>query len=93
MDTSPTAISLNELTQRGQQIYLSELREKLEQTHMGDWVIIEVESKKHFINGDEIKAIKKAKEEFPNKLFFIVKVGTLYPTYAQLTNEKPGWIL
>lgn len=94
MDTSPTSISLNELTQKGQQIYLSELREKLEKTHMEEWVVIEVESKKYFLDTDQLKAVEKAQKEFPHKLFFIAKVGNLRETMVNKNlTENYAWIL
>ena len=94
MNTTPTTLNLNELTQKGRQYYLEELKEKLEKTNMGDWIFIEPESKKYFLDKDELKALQKAKKEFPNKLFFIAKVGNLRETLVtkKLPNNN-AWLL
>lgn len=83
MDTSPTTITMNELTQKGRQFYLEELKDKLEKTNMDNWIVIEPEGKKYFLDEDQLKAIQKAKREFPNKLFFIAKVGNLRETLVK----------
>lgn len=73
----PSKNSPQYVTQLGKQIYLDELRQDLEKQHFGEYVVIEVESKKHFVNKDLTAALQEAEKEFPNKLFYIVRIGTL----------------
>lgn len=94
MDTSPTTITLTELTQKGENYYLTKLKDKLEKTNMGDWIVIEVESGKYFTGDDQLTAIKKAKKEFSNKLFFIAKIGNLRAASANKDSSKNyAWFL
>ena len=65
------------VTQRGEEIYLNELRSELEANHFGEYAVIEVNTKKHFIDQDLTVALKDAEVAFPNTLFYIVKIGTL----------------
>lgn len=87
-------ISLNELSQRGQQIYFAGLKDKLEKTNLDDYVVIEVESKKYFVDKDQVTAVKKALKKFPGKLFFIAKIGNLRESPMNIkTNENYAWVL
>lgn len=70
-------MSPGEITQRGEEIYINELKEKLEAGNNGEYVVIEVGSKEYFVNRDLVVALKEARERFPDKLFFIVQIGAL----------------
>ena len=59
---------------KGQKI-LDDVSKKLEREHFGKVVIIEVESGDYFIGETPIEATKKAKEKYPDKVFFQGKIG------------------
>ncbi len=89
MDTS-----LNELTEKGKQIYLDELKDKLEKTHMGELMVLDVESKRYFLDKDPVVAVEKARKEFPGKLFFMVRIGTFREPPANLKkSDHYAWLL
>ncbi len=71
--------SLDLLTQEGERFYLEQLRKKLEEKHLGKYVIIEPKSKDYFIDDDLLIALQKAEKKHPDKFFTIVKVGTFKP--------------
>jgi len=85
-------ISLNELAEKGQQIYLDELKDKLEKAHMGEYVVIEVESKKYFVGKDPVTVNEKARKEFPDKLFFMVQIGKLQRPSINLKKDDYAWL-
>jgi hypothetical protein len=87
MTEQMTDQSLTYVTKLGEDYYLSELREKLEQEHLGDYVVIEPLSKRYYIDGDLLLAIQEAEQEFPDSFFTIIKVGSLKPSTAAF--KKP----
>jgi hypothetical protein len=72
--------TLDEVTKLGMAYYLEELRDELEVKYLNKYAVIEPFSKEYFIDADLLEAIEQAERKFPKKLFFIVQVGTLYPT-------------
>lgn len=85
--------SAEDVTKIGEEYYLNTLKEKLEKTNNGDFLVLEVESKKYFINGDLMVALDQAQKEFPSKLFFIVQIGTLQKPTMNYKKENYGWLL
>jgi hypothetical protein len=71
--------SLDYITKVGAEYYFHELKDELEEKEKGNYLVMEVESKEYFLDEDLLKAIEKAEKKFPDKLFFIVQVGTLQP--------------
>lgn len=70
---------LRQLTKLGEDYYFDELKDKLEKEHFGEYVVIEAESQKYFIDEDLLEALNKAEETFPEKFFTIIKIGSLQP--------------
>lgn len=85
--------SPSEITQKGGQIYLQELKGQLEKSHVGEYVVIEVESKQHFVNKDLALALNQARKKFPDRLFFIVQIGTLsQPAISLKKTDAHEWL-
>src|SRR5919198_2430957 len=83
--------SVEEIIRAGEKFYFDELKEKLEKESMGQYAVIDVEQKQYRVDADELVAIQKAQQDFGNKLFYIVQVGTLkHPTMNFMT-EKHAW--
>ncbi len=74
--------SLDYISNTGIEYYLQELKDKLEKTAKGKYLVLEVESKKYFIDDDLLNAIECAEQKFPDKLFFIVQIGTLQEPFV-----------
>ena len=72
-----TLPSSKALATSGQAIYDKKLRAKLEPKHNGKIVAIEVESGDYFIGENLNEASLKAKQKYPNNVFYFVRVG--YP--------------
>lgn len=80
------------IAKMGDQFYFDELKDKLEKTNFGHYVVIEVESKKYFIDEDLSKALNKARTEFPNKLFHIIKIGSLQKLAKIYRSQEYEWL-
>lgn len=94
-NTIPTqsSQSTEEITKTGEKYYFENLKNKLEKTNNGDFLVLEVESKKYFLNKDLMVALDQAQKKFPSKLFFIVQVGTLQKPTVNYIKENYGWLL
>lgn len=79
------SVNTAELAKKGQDIYHTELKAKLEKDHQGEFVAIDVDSKKYFLGKDPIEANKKAKVKFPDKIFYMVKIG--YPAVYTMSHH------
>lgn len=73
----PTNINVQELTRKGEEIYQQDLKGDLEQHNNGEYVAIEVESKQHYVGITKEEAVAKAKKEYPNKIFFVRRIGEI----------------
>ncbi|MFQ6073302.1 MAG: hypothetical protein ACE5KT_11490 [Methanosarcinales archaeon] len=67
-------INLREFADKGDKIY-EQIKNKLEKTHKGDIVAIEVESGDYVIGSDLVDAGSCTKEKNPNKIFHFIKIG------------------
>lgn len=81
-----------EITKKGEEIYFNELKDKLEKNHNGDYMVLEVESKEHFVDKDLVHALETARAKFPDKLFFIVQIGSLQKSTMNYKKENYGWL-
>ncbi len=68
-------MSLKERLAVANQIYESQLIEKLEGEHKGEIIAIEIASGDFFLGKNEIEAYEKGIEKYPNKTFVYKKVG------------------
>lgn len=59
---------------KGNEIF-KKISKELEEDYRGKFVAIEVDSGDYFIGDTSIEASKKAKEEYPDKVFFLGKIG------------------
>ena len=82
----------NELAALGENIYFNKQNE-LEKSSLGQFAVIDIDSKEIFIDSDKLTAIQKAQSKYPNKLFYIVQIGNLKQSSNSELNEvkKYGW--
>jgi len=66
---------MSELAEKSKAFYERELRELLEATEKGKFVAIEPDTKSYFVDKDGTKALLKARDAFPDKLFFLIRIG------------------
>lgn len=81
-----------EITQKGTEIYFNELKDILEPSHSGDYLVMEVESKEQFTNNNLLIALEEAKKKYPNKIFYIVRIGTVNRPATNYSKAKYAWI-
>ena len=91
ISASQNEYSPEEITRLGQDFYLKVLKDKLERTNNGDYAVIEVQSKDYYVDKDLVNALDKAKKKYPEKLFFIVQIGTLKSPILNLKKGKYAW--
>ena len=63
--------TLEEITKLGEEIYLKELKGNLEKEHMGEYVVIDVDTKHYFVDSDSLVALEKAKRNIQTKSSFL----------------------
>lgn len=82
--------STEDITRLGEEFYLNQLKSKLENSNNGDYVVIDVQSKKYFIDRDLMIALNQARKKFPDRLFFIVQIGTLQASTMNYKKDNYG---
>jgi hypothetical protein len=67
-------VDKDEIVDKGQCIYET-IKDKLEPEHKGEIVAIEVETGDYFLGRRVIEATDKAREKYPDKVFYVARVG------------------
>lgn len=67
-------INAREIGEKGNEIF-KEISEELEENYKGKFVAIEVDSEDYFVGDTSIEANKKAREKYPDKVFFLGRIG------------------
>lgn len=67
-------VNTAQIASNGEHIY-HELKEELEKKYFGRFVAIDTETKEYFLGETQIEASSKAKNKYPNKVFYLVKIG------------------
>lgn len=84
-------LSLEEISKLGEKFYAEKLKEKLEKENLGQYVVIDVEQGKYYIDPDRLVAIDKAVKESGNKLFYIVQIGNTQHPSVNFSAKKYAW--
>jgi|Deesub1362A_J573_1020465.scaffolds.fasta_scaffold46222_1 hypothetical protein len=71
-------VNKREIVAKGRAIY-EKIRDKIEPEHRGEIIVIEVESGDYFIARKGPEASRKAREKYPDKVFYKARIG--YPAY------------
>lgn len=74
MEREVLSVNKDEIVEKGQRIYET-LKDKLEAEHKGEIVAIEMESGDYFLAKRVIEAIEKARKKYPDKVFYVARVG------------------
>ncbi len=67
-------INIREIGEKGNEIF-KEISEELEEDYHGKFVAIEVDNDDYFIGDTTVEATKKAREKYPDKVFFVGRIG------------------
>lgn len=67
-------VDKDEIVEKGQRIY-DTIKDILEPDHKGEIVAIEVETGDYFLGASVIEATDKAREKYPDKVFYTARVG------------------
>ena len=79
---------LQKIVDEGEKIY-EQVKSQYEPQHNGKFLAIEVDSKKVYFGEEAIDARNAAKKDFPDKVFYLVKIGQGYiETLAKYRNKK-----
>ena len=68
----------SDLTRRGIEFYEKHLKSQLEPEHNGEFVAIEPDSGRYFLDKDSTQVALKAIAEMPDKKFYFARVGYEY---------------
>ncbi len=66
---------MSELAEKSKAFYERKLKNLLEPAEKGKFVAIEPDTKSYFVDKDGTKALLKARDAFPDKLFFLMRIG------------------
>ena len=67
--------NLTEIAQAAEGVYSEHFQDEAEKHHKGEFVVIEVHTKKAYFGTRPIEAHLNARKENPNGLFHLIKVG------------------
>jgi hypothetical protein len=67
-------VDKEEHVDKGEEIY-GKIKEELEPEHKGEFVAIEVDTGDYFVGKDPIEADEKAREKYPDAVFFLARIG------------------
>ncbi|HLC49211.1 MAG TPA: hypothetical protein VJI96_02390 [Candidatus Andersenbacteria bacterium] len=67
-------VHIEEIAKRGARIYLKK-EKTLTRSHKGEFAAIHVETGEYFLGNTGSDAIEKAKEKYPEDVFYLVKIG------------------
>lgn len=93
-DTSSStsgSLSPDEVSQNGERIYFETLRPELEESHRGEFLVINVASGKYVIDPDKLAALEKAEAEFGKGFFYIVQIGEIQKSLAGFKKKTYAW--
>lgn len=66
---------MSELAEKSKAFYERKLKDLLEPAEKGKFVAIEPGTESYFVDKDGTKALLRAREAFPDKLFFLIRIG------------------
>ncbi len=70
------AFSANDIAKKGEEIYRQKYQAEYEQTHFGDFVVIDISSGEAFRAKTPEEAMEHAQQSKQDGLFHLIKVGS-----------------
>jgi len=75
-----------EIAERGQALYDHEIREKLDASVRGKFLVLNIETGEYEIDDDEIVALKRARAKHPAAALYLLRIG--HPTAYRLARLR-----
>lgn len=72
---SDPRLSSDEIAEQGQAIYDRDIRDSLDASDQGKFLVLDVDSGDYELDADEIAAVKRARAKHPGAVFYILRVG------------------
>ena len=67
-------IDMHTIIKKGREVY-TQIGADLEQDHRGEAIAIEVNTGDYFLGKTGLEATEKARKKYPDKVFFVARVG------------------
>ena len=67
-------IDARTIIEKGQEIYI-QIAPDLEQSHRGEAVAIEVDTRDYFLGKTGLEATEKGRKKYPDRVFFVARIG------------------
>lgn len=85
-------VDIEKIAKEGTAIY-EQVKNQYDPKYRGQYLAIEIESKKVYLGKTSIEALELAKKDFPTKVFYAVKIGFDFAeTIAQsFMGAQPLW--
>ncbi len=68
--------SSHEIAERGRALYERDIRDSLEASDRGKFLVLDVETGDYELDNDEIAAVQRAREKHPDAAFYFLRVGS-----------------
>lgn len=69
-----TKVNIQEIAEKGAKIY-EKIKNSYDPKEKGKFLAIDIESEKVYLGNTSAEAIELAKQNHPNKIFYVVKIG------------------
>jgi hypothetical protein len=77
-----TRYSSDEIAERGQEFYDREIRDKLDPSARGKFLVLDIETGEYEIDADQRSALKRVRAKHPDAALYLLRVG--HPTAYRL---------
>lgn len=71
----PPELTAEEIARRGEEIYERDIREKVESSHEGDFLVVDVTTGDYEVDADDVAASDRALGKNPDALLYFMRVG------------------
>jgi hypothetical protein len=75
-----------EIVQRGQALYDQQIRAKVETSHKGEFLVLDIDTGEYEIDSNEVAALKRTKAKNPGAALYILRVG--YPAAYRVRGQR-----
>jgi hypothetical protein len=82
------SFNMEEFAKKSDEFY-NQVKAGLEAKYKGKYVAIDFESKQYWFGETVTEALSKAKKEFPDKLFYLLQIGSPAPFNIQSVKIRP----
>lgn len=77
MPSTETRLTPDEIADKGQALYEQRLRDQVERTYLGQYLVIDIETGDYEIGSEHLATAKRLRARLPNGSLYGIKIG--YP--------------